>query len=225
MSLTLERLWQLARERAMVTGARHWSGAFEPIGLILHESVARAPLNPGNALAFASTGGDGVRFSFLVEGDSYDELTPVVMTVPMMAKTVVVGSNLREFMCLGSRLGFFFLEQLVYQKPAFLAAYESGGNEGMGLMTDDQQLLDTLVAALGLKPWTELDRRLEELRRQYEERIAPPSPYVPSELPKGAEFWRAMLDREMTRPAAERDASREEHMRQRLEAEIRKTAR
>ena len=80
----------------------------------------------------------------------------------------------------------------------------------------------SFVAAFGLQPWVDIDRRLEELRSTFEDEVAPSPPHVARPIPSGVEFWKATLEGEMARPAAEREAKREHVMRQRLEEELRK---
>ena len=115
----LEKLWSIAEIEANKTGA-DFSFVLDPIGLILRRPIEREryEATPVNSLAFATTGGDGVHFSLMhLEGELGD-LSPVVMTVPMNfgQENLIVGSDMKEFLCLGCRVGYFFLEQLTYHK-------------------------------------------------------------------------------------------------------------
>ena len=81
---------------------------------------------PKNTLTFASTGGDGVHYSLLVDEDGSPQDGPVVMTVPMAFEediNTVIAENLREFLGLGYHVGWFSLEQIVYQNPIDFAYY------------------------------------------------------------------------------------------------------
>ena len=76
---------------------------------------------PRNCVTFASTGGDGVHFSFLCGGEDL----PIVMTVPMADDANrVVGRNLRHFLGLGRWSGYFMLEQLQYDFADTVAALD-----------------------------------------------------------------------------------------------------
>jgi hypothetical protein len=63
--------------------------------------------SPINCATFASTGVDGTHFSFLTVDGGIVADSPVVMTTPAnMGRSVVVGDNLFDFLCLGSRCGY-----------------------------------------------------------------------------------------------------------------------
>jgi len=114
---TLERLWAMADREAERTGPLFDLGC---IGLHLQRPLSNAGYNftPTNSSTFAGTGGDGVHFGLLhINGEVSDD-SPVVMTVPMMFEeaNVVLGENLLEFLRLGCQVGYFDLEQLVYDK-------------------------------------------------------------------------------------------------------------
>ncbi|WP_444884125.1 hypothetical protein [Microbulbifer sp. PSTR4-B] len=70
--------------------------------------------SPVNCVAFATTGGDGVHFSVFKELAL--EESPIVMTVPMNfgEENLVIARSMQDFLRLGSRYGFFELEQLSY---------------------------------------------------------------------------------------------------------------
>ncbi len=64
---------------------------------------------PTNVLTFAATGGDGVHYSLLIEGDSVDDDSPVIMTLPAnMGFSYGVGENLQRFLQFGYHCGYFF---------------------------------------------------------------------------------------------------------------------
>ena len=115
---TLQQLWDLAGGDPDDTSC-DWNGTFDPVGLVL----LAPPRNEGywctptNSLTFAITGGDGVHYGLMAINGEFTDLSPVVMTVPMCdTPNKIVGANLKEFLALGCRYGYFALEQLVYRK-------------------------------------------------------------------------------------------------------------
>lgn len=99
------------------------------LGLFFHDELENGGYHntPVNTVAFASTGGDGVHFSFLVEDDRVTEDSPVVITVPSGGEpedaNFIVGENLPDFLRFGLRHGYFALEQLAYYPELTLEAY------------------------------------------------------------------------------------------------------
>ncbi|MGQ0467793.1 MAG: hypothetical protein ACT4QG_21050 [Sporichthyaceae bacterium] len=153
---TWRRLW--ATEKSMA-GNEAPDSAFAPIGLFVEPPDRPGEWDydatPAGALTFASTGGDGVHFSFVeTPGRSV-----IVMTVPMVwdRPNVVVGATLFEFLSLGCRFGYFALEQLAYDRDGTVDAIRRAAEEG------DQPLLGDLRTKLGLTPWTSVRARLDEL--------------------------------------------------------------
>jgi hypothetical protein len=89
---------------------------------------------PKNSLTFASTGGDGVHFGFL-DRNNLNE-TPIVMTVPMSDNyNVIVAEDLEEFFSIGYYVGWFALEQLVYDQEETIEYFSKPDEE-----TDDKEL-------------------------------------------------------------------------------------
>lgn len=153
----LEKLWQLAKNDAM---------HFEPVGLILQDIKNEGyESTPKNSLVFASTGGDGVHFSFLCDNFP-NEKSPIVMTVPMNDDNIIVGENLLEFLALGCRYGYFALEQLSYDRDETLSMLNK--KEFWDDYTDFQkELLEEISTAFLLKPWNDHAKRLSELDSMY----------------------------------------------------------
>ena len=139
---------------------------FEPIGLILQVPPERWDYfcTPLNSLTFASTGGDGVHFGFmLIDGRAP---APILMTVPMAdEKNYVVGESLFEFLCLGVRRGYFYLEQLAYGREAAIMMLDEGAIGEAAV--DETYLLNALRTEFGLRPWPEIEGRLRELEQRY----------------------------------------------------------
>ena len=99
-------------------------------------------LTPINCRVFATTGGDGVHYSFLLKGREITAESLVVCTWPDGSESHVVGENLYDFLCRGARGGYFAL-------PHFDEA------------TDDPErrvLLEYLAERLNLNRWTDPDR-------------------------------------------------------------------
>lgn len=172
----LSRLWELAGGDP--TDCRSdWNETFEPAGLIL----LAPPRNygywctPSNALTFAITGGDGVHYSLLAIGDEFTDFSPVVMTVPCCdTPNVVVGANLREFLALGCRYGYFGLEQLVYDRRGTLEELRLARfSPDSG--PDERNLLRSLSSTFRLSPWSRPSQRLDELQTLFssEQQLSP----------------------------------------------------
>ncbi len=133
---------------------------------------------PRNSRVFAHTGGDSVHYCFLDVGGRTDERSPVVMVVPCNPDKPrqVVGESLAEFLSLGVVTGFFFLEQLVYDRRRALgflfdwSAFIEDCYFGKTPPPDDlrqleaqREVLHDLSIAFGLRPWSNPEQRLAEL--------------------------------------------------------------
>ena len=165
----LLRLWRLGGRDPLDAGDG-WISTFEPIGLILMAPPKHGGYwcTPRNSIAFAGTGGDGVHYSFVTMPDTPLDSSPIVMTVPMSDyPNIIVGADLREFLALGCRFGYFSLEQL---------AYDFDNTTDLLLTRDfdsdatpaDRSLLTRLSDAFAVKPWDDPAARLETLAAQYE---------------------------------------------------------
>ena len=121
-------------------------GAEEAVGLLLAtvERPSGYDATPEGLIPFAWTGGDGVHFSQAPGGG------PVTMTVPMAfdGENVIVGRDLRAFLSLGLRTGYFVLEQLAYDRAAMLARLKTGDP----LDEVAEATLDRIAAAFGIAP-------------------------------------------------------------------------
>lgn len=136
---------------------------------------------PLNCSTFATTVGDGVHFSFLHIDGKVTEESPVVMTVPMMPDEPnrIVGANLHEFLSLGCVIGYFFLEQLVYDFDETLGYLfhhdkfvahcyaEEPTPEDLRDLETQKRLLDLLRQEFDLAPWPHPKKRLRELNKQW----------------------------------------------------------
>lgn len=141
--------------------------ANEAIGLLLNSELRRSGYDetPASALTFASTGGDGVHYSFLTAGRNDPLSWPVVMTVPMQwdDPNLVVGIDFREFLALGLGIGYFVLEQLLYDRDETIAWLEQPS-----LVDEDSPLFDRTIRLIerefALRPWNDARSRLAELQ-------------------------------------------------------------
>jgi hypothetical protein len=138
--------------------------ASELLGLFLTPALKPSGYDatPACCRTFAWTGGDGVHFSFADLGEMG---TPVVMTVPMNfdAPNMVIGSELRDFLALGLRTGYFMLEQLVYNSEAALAQLTGGINQASAVRAALEDIRETFA----LVPWTDVQTRLDTLQVKY----------------------------------------------------------
>lgn len=162
----LDRLFRLAGNKGK---ADDWNQHFDPIGLILQIPPKREEYwcTPLNALTFARTGGDGTHYSLVsLPGVSRVE-QPIVMTVPMSdAPNVIVGANLRDFLALGCRFGYFALEGLVHEPEEIIALLELREYDAEKTRSDIK-MLKLLEKTFDLRPWGDHKRRLAELRTRY----------------------------------------------------------
>jgi hypothetical protein len=140
---------------------------FEEAGLIVGplDVTHLYQATPINTVTFASTGVNGVHFGFLAEPDTALDNCPVVMTVPLAAEpNHVVGATLHEFLSLGCRQGWAFLEQLAHDPEWTTQWYQETESAVF-------RLADPFSRRLGLTPWPDVTRRLGELAREYHHRL------------------------------------------------------
>jgi len=160
--------------------------AFGALGLTL---MPKLELNlhdwctPLSCYAFATTGGNGVHFSFLAQENRIGEVSPIVVTNPGsgMGQSHVVGENLFDFLCLGAIRGFFALEQLqynldltleVFTNPNWLPTEDWHYAVGYSLNDHSQRLLDFLNQQFRLHPWSD-SGRFHQLQERYRLELPP----------------------------------------------------
>jgi hypothetical protein len=153
-----------------------WNDHFDPIGLILQIPPKREDYwcTPLNALTFARTGGDGTHYSLVSLPNSPRSAQPVVMTVPMSdTPNVIVGENLREFLALGCRYGYFALEGLVHSRAETISELKRRKYHEERT-THEIRMLRLIERTFRLKPWTDPRKRLAELKRRFLKRLEVP---------------------------------------------------
>lgn len=177
---SLNRLWAMTGQVLRNEGAAY-NTYFDGIGLLLSAPLKPSQYDwcaPTNVLTFGETGGDGVQFSFLPLDGKLSEDSPIVMTVPMAMEdrtNFVVGENLRDFLALGCRRGYFFLEQLAY-KPDWLLSELADTNFSEEVSHDERDMLVAIGDAFGLSPWGEsVADRLKWLQTVYCPLLAMPA--------------------------------------------------
>jgi hypothetical protein len=158
------------------------------VGLILLRPPERAWCDdsPKNGHIFATTGGDSVHFCLLEVAGRLTDESPVVMVVPCNsdAPRLVVGDTLRDFLSLGSTIGYFFLEQLVYDFDRTLGylfdydAFNRHNYDGAEPPDDDLEdlaarraLLAALSREFGLTPWPDARARFDALQKKWSSQV------------------------------------------------------
>lgn len=144
-------------------------GPGDEIGLMLRAELRPSGFEeaPRNVVTFASTGGDGVHFSFLDTGSGIANDSPVVMTVPMADQpNRVVGANLRHFLGLGLNSGFFILEQLQYGFAEMVGELDRRHWE-QELSPAGRELLGRMAREFALVGWSAYGEQLQALERDF----------------------------------------------------------
>ena len=154
------------------------------IGLILLQPPERSWSDdtPKNGHIFAHTGGDSVHFCLLEIGGRLTDESPVVMVVPCNpdAPRLIVGDTLRDFLALGSTIGYFSLEQLVYdfdETLGYLFDYDAfvrhnylGGKppkQDIEGLAAERALLAALSREFSLSPWPDTKAKFDALQKKW----------------------------------------------------------
>ena len=166
LPIELERLHQAAREAAREFDTSV-EAVFDPCGLILEIPPARVDYwcTPRNVVTFASTGGDGVHYSYLAHPEFANGKKPIVMSLPCSdVGNVIVADSFSEFFNLGYFAGWFSLEQLTYQPNQAV----------IDLSSDDEELyryagarLEFIRQAMSIRPVPPDLERLAILKQSY----------------------------------------------------------
>lgn len=153
------------------------------MGMLLRSKLGNGGYwcTPKNSLSFASTGCDGVHFSFILRNNAITEDSPVIVTVPANSgeserANIVVASNLRNFLRFGLRRGYFALEQLAYYRDLTLEAYSSPDwqptldwhySVGYHLHENGLRVRDFLVGRFQLTPLAYTVSEFEALQNKF----------------------------------------------------------
>lgn len=170
----LQDLHSVARELAQAA-QYSWLEVLAPYGLILNDvSISeRYWCTPVAAKTFASTGGDGVHYSYLQLPHMKLDKEPIVMTVPASdTPNFVIAEGFDEFFGLGFFVGWFALEQIAYQ-PDWVTEYFSkpdpDADPKLGIRPE------TICKKLGVRHVPLSLTRIFELTARYADVITGPS--------------------------------------------------
>ena len=151
---------------------------FDYSGLILEIPPVRNWIDwctPRNVLTFATTGGDSVHYSYLVDERLPAGVCPIVMTLPCASElSLVIAESFQEFFDYGYYVGWRELEQLYYEdekgEACFHEASQSLNNLGM-------QQLPLLHKALNMQAVLPTLQRFGDLQQKYQALLnIPPMP-------------------------------------------------
>lgn len=162
----LEKIWMLADQLGEKQGIDP-IGVFDPCGLILIRPLRNYGYfcTPHNSLSFATTGGDGVHYGFLMINQLDYDFKPIVMTVPMAdTHNVIVAENLEEFLGLGYHVGWFTLEQIVNDAEDAISYFADPDTEKL---PEREKLLVVLRKEINIEHVPLSLERLEELKNKY----------------------------------------------------------
>lgn len=152
--------------------AREHAGALEEagLGLIDLEVIHLYQATPVNTATFANNGIGGNHVGFLAMPDTPLDASPVVLTAPLAEQpNVVVAGSLHEFLCLGCRQGWAFLDQFAHNPAWAVEWYQSGEAAAY-------PILDELARRFDLAPWNAVGARIAELAEQHGDRLVLPAP-------------------------------------------------
>ncbi len=171
---TFDQLWQVACQSAERYRTTPQS-VFQAIGLRLERPTHpwQYYCTPKNVKTFASTGLDGVHYSFL-ESEQL-RYSPIVMTIPMSFDNanIIVAETLQEFLCLGCRASYLRLELLATCDAdfSFLKSHYYAKDLSIPQVNLLQVLSERLslypLATLPTKPSMRLERRMAQLQAKY----------------------------------------------------------
>lgn len=126
--------------------------------------------SPRNSLRFARTGGNGVHFSLICVDNVISDKSPVIVTVPFSSDgNVVVGKDLREFLCLGCRVGFGSMEGLAddFDSRTRKEYQNSEVPDALDWKASWFVLLEEFAQHFRLRPWQDVTARLSDLQEEF----------------------------------------------------------
>lgn len=179
----LSRLSEVDNIIAREVTADWYVGLFA-VGLGLHKQLKNCGYwcTPRNSLAFASTGGDGVHYSVLAQDGKPVDDSPVIMTVPTSDgyapyTNLIVGDTVRNFLRFGLIRGYFYMEQLKYQRQTALAAYSSADwqpgrdHRGFGISERDKAILAILARELKIVPLSYTESEFDAMQERHSSKL------------------------------------------------------
>ena len=126
---------------------------------------------PKNSLTFATTCGDGVHFGIMKDKNGEINVGPVIMTVPMFSKNnIVIAGDLDEFFSLGYYVGWFALEQIVYDIDETIDYY-SRTDSDPEMEKEEYLFLEIIRKELPINHKPLSKERLKELEQRYFDRL------------------------------------------------------
>jgi hypothetical protein len=145
---------------------------FGQLGLILMNANRNSYYcTPKNVVTFATTGVDGVHFSFLELKGKVNEQSPVVVTNPSDGTNFIVGENLKDFLDIGSFRGY---SALGMPSKDVLEVYlgaerkaQTREDRALGFVPADNKVLSFLRDQFGLEAWTDPKERFDALQKKY----------------------------------------------------------
>ncbi len=164
--ITIDDFWAIDDHIKEKWGKKYYNFIYycglEPIRPMKNEEYF---CTPRNSCSFASTGGDGVHFSFVDGRNLNGEPGPIVMTVPMADNNnFIVAEDLEEFFSIGFYVGWFGLEQLAYDFEETLEYFSKPDDD---FSKEELLFLQLIRDKLNIchKPLTKT--RLKELHETY----------------------------------------------------------
>ena len=166
--ITIQQFWEIDDHIKSKWGAKFYNHidycGLEPVRPLEHLGYF---CTPKNSLTFASTGGEGVHFGFLDKNKPNE--SPIVMTVPMSdTHNVIVAEDLKEFFSIGYYVGWFAMEQLVYDQEETIEYFSKPDAE-----TDENEIrfLELIRDKFQIQHRPLTAARLEELKAKYFDQI------------------------------------------------------
>ena len=160
----LEQLWQMSEEVRERFGPQANLAGFAWFPRELYWGGYHN--SPTNTVAFASTGGDGGHYNFLMENNRIDANTPVVFTQPDCDGNAIVGESLFDLLCFGMHCGYFYPLDVLEESTG-----QGGHWLGREVSDENREILAWMAETLNLQPWPEHRQRFEALQNKYLSRL------------------------------------------------------
>jgi hypothetical protein len=178
MPTRLQKLYEAAAQIG-TRFDRSLEAVLDPCGLILEKPPRESYYwcTPRTAKTFASTGGDGVHYSYLQVSEVSPDETVIVTSMPANDQlNYVVAESFDEFLGLGYHVGWFALEQIAYSPEWALQHF---ANEDPETRHEAKARLAALRSELGIRYVPLNLQRIEALTNLYAHHLE-----VPAEPPQ-----------------------------------------